>query len=301
MASTVNPDLELTPAQRETLEALLRNESDVAYRRRVKTMLRYLNVQPGDRILDCGTGMAFYPMVLHSLYTDCLVWGCDMEPRVLDFARQHVDQARLLLSRSDIQRMPFADASFDRLIASEIIEHLPDDDRGLAEMYRVLKPGGMLAITVPCSNYPAWYDPINRVAEGLFHRPIRKGPFAGIWANHVRLYTREQIVERIVAAGFEVVQMDMLTHYCFPATQTIVYTFGKGLIDHNLLPGFLAKSTHRFQGTDNKGSWYNPINWVLGLFRWFDHFNENPQRLARKKTFVNVGVLARKPEDGIGE
>ena len=45
--------------------------------------------------------------------------------------------------------MPYADGTFDCVIASEILEHVPEDDRAIAELVRVLKPGGSLAITVP--------------------------------------------------------------------------------------------------------------------------------------------------------
>ena len=88
-----------------------------------------------------------------------------------------------------IRDRPYADASFDRVLLTEVLEHLTDDAVGLRELYRVLKPGGVLTVTVPAARYSGWYDPINRAAEAVTGRPIRTGPFAGIWANHRRLYT----------------------------------------------------------------------------------------------------------------
>ena len=49
----------------------------------------------------------------------------------------------------DGQQLPFPDATFDRIIAAEVMEHIPDDERAAAELARVLKPGGTVAITVP--------------------------------------------------------------------------------------------------------------------------------------------------------
>jgi len=95
-------------------------------------------------------------------------------------------------------------------------------------------------------------------------------------------------------AGFAIERVEELTHYCFPGTQTIVYTLGKGLIEHNLLPEFISKSTHRFRGQDNRGSLLNPINWMLALFNRIDRLNADSVRMATKRTFVNISVKARK-------
>ena len=54
--------------------------------------------------------------------------------------------------QGDGARLPFGDAAFDRVIASEVLEHVPDDQAACAELARVLKPGGRLAVTVP-----AWW------------------------------------------------------------------------------------------------------------------------------------------------
>lgn len=284
----------LTQQQQIRLDALLRNESDVAYKRRVRTMLRYLDLEPGLTVLDCGTGMGFYLKVISDLYPACRLCGIDYELRVLRYAWSHLAEKGAMLTRGDIHHLGFADASFDRVIMSEVLEHLKDDRAALAEVWRVLKPGGVLAITVPHRRYSFWYDPINRVAEGLFRRPIRKGPFAGIWANHERLYEPDELASRVRAAGFAVESLEEMTHYCFPATQTIVYTFGKELIEHGLLPGFISRSTHRFKGEENRSSPLNPINWILGLFSWVDAWNERPGQLSGKHTFVNVAIKAVK-------
>ena len=52
-------------------------------------------------------------------------------------------------TNGDALRLPFPDDTFDRIIASEVLEHVPDDQAALDELFRVLKPGGTLAVTVP--------------------------------------------------------------------------------------------------------------------------------------------------------
>jgi SAM-dependent methyltransferase len=296
------------PDQAQILDSLLRNESDVAYRRRVRRMVAYLELDRpvlaelpsgpiaghAPTVLDCGMRMGFYSRVISELGPDIALYGIDYEEKVLRYAQHQLAGRRVVITRGDIHHLNFADDSFDRVVMSEVLEHLADDSGALQQVHRVMKPGAILALTVPNRHYPYWYDPINRVAEDVFRRPVRRGPFAGIWANHERLYDRQQVVDVITRAGFVIDQVEELTHYCFPATQTLVYTVGKGLIEHNLLPVFIARSTHRFQGRENRDSPWNPINWVLGLFHWIDHFNENPALMARQRAFVNIAVKARK-------
>lgn len=275
----------------QVVERLLRNESDVAYKRRVRTMVEFLQPSPGERILDCGCGMGFYLKVL-SVIEKAHYFGLDGDARALRFAQQALDGRGADLVRGDVLHLPYADASFDKVLLTEVLEHLTDDRQGLAELRRVLRRGGTLALTVPHRRYSFWYDPINRVAEGVFGKPIRTGPFAGIWANHQRLYLPDELCALLRQAGFEVVECRNLTHYCFPFTQTIVYTFGKGAIERGLLPEFISRSAHRFRSEENTGSALNPINWMLAVFNAFDRLNVIDTR--EKETYVSIAVKARR-------
>jgi len=155
----------------------------------------------------------------------------------------------------------------------------------------------MKILTAITYYYPHWTGLTayaQRLAEGLFRRPIQRGPSAGIWSNHQRLYERDQLVGLVRRAGFAIECVEELTHYCFPGTRTIVYTLGKGLIEHNLLPKSVSKSTHRFRGQENRGSLLNPVNWMLALFDGIDHLNTDSFRMGTKRTLVNISVKARK-------
>jgi SAM-dependent methyltransferase len=90
----------------------------------------------------------------------------------------------------DALSLPFPTSSFDRVIAAEVLEHIPDDRGAMAELARVLRPGGTMAVTVP-----------------------RWGPELITWAisdeyhstpgGHVRIYRRSVLTERLAEAGLE--------------------------------------------------------------------------------------------------
>lgn len=94
--------------------------------------------------------------------------------------------------QGDGQRLPFPDATFDRIIAAEVMEHIPDDEAAAAELARVLRPGGTLAVTVP-----AWLPEVVcwRLSDE-YHAPKVEG-------GHVRIYTERELRRKLAAAGVE--------------------------------------------------------------------------------------------------
>jgi len=281
----------LTKQDRATLDVILRNEADMAYRRRAPILLDYLELQDGESVFDCGCGVGFFLMALGKLRNLKLV-GLDGDMERLHWAqREHVPAS--LLS-GDIFDLPVADETFDKVLFTEVLEHLSDDRRGLREIYRILKPGGILALSVPHAHYPFWWDPLNAIWIRVGGQPIRKGPIAGIWSNHERLYGPDDLVKKMLEAGFELETVEEQTHYSFPFIHFLVYGIGKPLIEKNLLPSSLRASADRFSGEQNTGSALNPISLGVNVLRYFDRWNDTPA-IERQSTFVNILVKARKP------
>ena len=104
---------------------------------------------------------------------------------------QTAGAATITAVRADACALPFASASFERVIASEVLEHIVEDETALREIARVLTPGGRVAVTVP-----------------------RRGPERICWmlsddyhaaaGGHVRIYRREELEARMERAGLEV-------------------------------------------------------------------------------------------------
>jgi SAM-dependent methyltransferase len=81
-----------------------------------------------------------------ALGSQCHVVSADLSPLALSYSARRGIKS---LCAADAQRLPFADHSFDGVIALDILEHLPDDAASAREICRVLKPGGRVVITVP--------------------------------------------------------------------------------------------------------------------------------------------------------
>lgn len=276
----------------KTIEFMTRNEADMAFKRRVRTIFEWVDPQDDDLILDMPCGRGFY-LNMFRYVSKCRLVGGDLDWDVLLKAQRNVGHLPdLMLNHASIYALPYAANTFDAVILSEVLEHLDDDVAGLKEAYRVLKPGGVVAITVPNANYPFWWDPINKTLETLLGTHIQHGPFAGLWANHVRLYTAEQLRDAVLSAGFVVEEERAFTHYSFPFIHNLVYGFGMPLLESGALPKKMANAADRTTFDKNDGSLLNPINLGLKVFNFFDRRNVMSE--APGRTTVNLCIKGRK-------
>lgn len=277
----------------ELIAHMTRNEADMAFKKRVQTIFEWINPQPGDLILDMPCGRGFYLNMFRYASKSIMV-GADLDWDVLVKAKRNVGNLPdVTLQYANIYSLPYPDNSFDAVILSEVLEHLYDDVSGLREVLRVLKPGGVVAITVPNANYPFWWDPINKTLETLFNTHIQHGVFAGLWANHHRLYERDQLREVVAIAGFDVEEERSFTHHSFPFIHNLVYGIGKPLLESGLLPDKLATAADRNGFDSNNGSLLNPINLGVAILNYFDRKNVISEPPG--KPTVNLAIKGRKP------
>ncbi|MBK8026502.1 MAG: class I SAM-dependent methyltransferase [Chloroflexi bacterium] len=266
----------------------------MAFKKRVQSIFEWIPPRDGMLILDMPCGRGFYLNMYRYVCDGVRVVGGDLDYDVIQKADWNVGHLpNLPLVNCNIYTLPFPDNTFDGIILSEVLEHVDDDVAALKEAMRVLKPGGVAAITVPNADYPFWWDPINRVLEYLFKRPIRSGPLAGIWANHVRLYRRDQLRQSVLRSGLILEAERAFTHDSFPFIHNLVYGLGKPLLESGILPEDAAKAADRTKFDHNDGSLLNPINLGVAIFNWFDRRNVLDEPVGRST--VNLAAKARKP------
>lgn len=282
--------LELQPDSRDILARMLSNETDMMFRRRAFILFSYLGLKPEDVVLEAGCGRGFFLNMARALSPCCLT-GVELDAEVLEEARRSLAHKEVELLSADIQQLPFSDAAFDKVLFTEVLEHIPDDKRALQEIFRVLRPGGTLALSVPNARYPFLWDPINWVLEATIGRPIRQGILSGIWANHERLYQVEELQEKVREAGFVVEEARLATYFCVPFAHNIVYGIGKELLVAGLLPKSLSTAADRFAYSENKGSLLNPINLARRVFLAVDRLNDD---LPMSHSSVVITLKARK-------
>ena len=150
-----------------------------------------LELRPGDRVLDMGCGGGRH--AFEAARRGGVVTAVDLDLGELKQVRDitAVDPAVYVTTANcDALQLPFPDGTFDRIIASEVMEHIPDDAGAARELMRVLRPGGMIAVTVPA------YLP-ERICWALsdeYHAPIAVG-------GHVRIYTEAKLRSVLRSAG----------------------------------------------------------------------------------------------------
>ena len=155
-----------------------------------------LGLRAGDRVLDMGCGAGRHAFEIYRRGGDVVAFDMDAE----ELARVHAifaemstageapAGARAATEQGDALRLPFQDGEFDRVVAAEVLEHIPADVDAMRELVRVLRPGGTMAVSVP-----RWFPEV--VNWRLSH------DYHAVEGGHVRIYTDRELVAKLRNAG----------------------------------------------------------------------------------------------------
>jgi len=160
-----------------------------------------LELHAGDRLLDigCGFGRHSYEAlrrgadVVSSDFSLPELIEVDGTVSAMEEYGELPEGVSSASCNGDVTRLPFPDGAFDRIIASEILEHIDDDIGALTELVRILRPGGTFAATIPA----ALPERICWKITDEYHAPKVEG-------GHVRIYGRGELAGRMRDAGLEV-------------------------------------------------------------------------------------------------
>jgi SAM-dependent methyltransferase len=211
-----------------------------------------LRIGNDPQILDIGTSTGTNLRMLRDLgYRR--VTGLDFS---LDAIRYCEDTGLGPVRHGDVCALPFADGSFDLVLATDIIEHVDDDGRALAEIARVLAPGGAVLITVP--TFPSLWGLQDRVAQ------------------HKRRYRLRPLVKKIEGAGLAVT-----SRYYFNYLLFVPIWAARRIID---LVGIALKS----EGDVNSPMLNRTLKAVFDV-------DTTTARIMRPPFGVSALVIARRP------
>lgn len=162
-----------------------------------------LSIRAGDSVLDLGCGEGRHSIALNYHHPECKVIGLDLNFDDLKQAkRKHDDFCRGSLQnapsstvnysylQSDGTHLPFADKSFDHVICSEVLEHIPDYEDFLKEIERITKDGAGISISVP----RAWPEKICWMLSRAYHQ---------VEGGHIRIFNSRDLQETLSHYGFE--------------------------------------------------------------------------------------------------
>jgi SAM-dependent methyltransferase len=156
-------------------------------------------ITPGEKLLDvgCGAGRHTFEALKRGAQVIALdqnkddLATIDSWVAAMESAGEIAKGGSAKTVQGDILKLPYADNYFDKVIAAEILEHIPKDRRAMAEIARVVRPGGLVAVTVP-RHWP------ERICWALSE------PYHNTPGGHVRIYRRQEMMAKLRQTGLEV-------------------------------------------------------------------------------------------------
>lgn len=157
---------------------------------------RHFKLDAGDKVLDLGCGDGRHVYACYSA-ADVDVVGVDLcfddiksaQDKYRDYIEKDNPDKHFALVNGNALQLPFADNTFDKIICSEVLEHIPDYEGVLEEIERILKPGGLFCASVP-RFWPEWV---------CWHFSDEYHENEG---GHVRIFLEKQLRRKIEKQGF---------------------------------------------------------------------------------------------------
>ena len=214
---------------RRLIQGLERLYSTRDVLRRRELVRAALGARSGDRILDVGCGPGFYiTELLEAVGREGAVAGADISADMLAVAaKRAAGHGSVEFHEADATSLPVPDASFERAVCVQVLEYVRDVPAALAEMHRVLRPGGRMLV---------WDVDWSTVSWHAIDRQLMRQVLAA-WDKHLTHPCLPQtLAAQLRNAGFQDVRMDA---HAFATTELIPDAYGGSLVP--LLEQYVAE------------------------------------------------------------
>jgi SAM-dependent methyltransferase len=205
-----------------------------------------LKLKANGFVLDAGCGMGRHLRFL-AKNPNLKIFGIDKNTGALREALTSLENMPdalskdYLVSEADINRLPFADISFDCVICSEVLEHIPDHETAVKELIRILKPEGTLVLSVP-----RYYS--EKICWLISH------DYYNSEGGHIRIYRKKELKEMLMKQGFQCFKINYKHALHMP------YWWLKCIVGLNNEENFLVKYYKKFLVWDMMKN-----NWLIRL------------------------------------
>lgn len=187
----------------------------IGTRVRDRAFLEMLKPSKEDRILDVGCGLGYFTDLLSKDGAEC--YGIDLDEKCIDYCQKYMKGQYQV---ADVTKIPFPDNYFDKILCTEVLEHIDHNEEILKEIRRVLKKDGILVTSVPCSEgmFKAFFKRIGHNSvdsnsrEYHWHKGYTKEQMALFLKQHKfqpqrNYYTLVAAIEAIMGLSKIVVQL----------------------------------------------------------------------------------------------
>ncbi len=181
-------------------------------KKRVRTVNKLLGPEKEDHVLEvgCGAGNVIQNTDVENLY------GIDISEKMIHRIKERFRHKNVKLIRANAEKLPLKNNQLDKIICSELIEHVYNPSKTMSEMIRVLKPNGILIITIPNERRINFAKRImfalklNKLFEKEYKIPDRMNDE---W--HLHLFSLE-VLKKLVNSKFDIIKIKRIPIPLFP-------------------------------------------------------------------------------------
>lgn len=197
------------------------SDYDVKSDKRTKRFIESIENYKNPKVLEIGVGQGRYIKKILRFRQDLTIYGVDISSKAIKEIKKSGPKGNYFVA--GVEKLPFSKNFFDVVVIADVLEHLPDPEIALSEIYRVLKPSGIFHFYVPCEGEPYTLDWLLRrlnIARNLTQ----------IHFGHIQ-YFSHKVIRKLVNKKFKIIKESYSDHLLTQILYFLVLYLPKIVID----------------------------------------------------------------------